>query len=65
MDALLSGKWIGLVAGLALGFAGAFGGIVAFIIVLVVGAAGLTIGLLVDGDIDASAIFPGRRRGDR
>ncbi len=65
MDALLSGKWLGLVFGMGLGFAGAFGGIVAFIIVLVVGAAGLFAGLLIDGDIDTGSLFSGRRRGDQ
>ena len=56
---------IGLIFGAALGFAGAFGGFSAFIIVLVVGAAGLLIGVLIDRDTDIRAFFGGdeaRRR---
>jgi uncharacterized membrane protein len=48
---------IGLAAGMALGFAGAFGGIVAFIIVLVVGAAGLGVGIWIDRSGDASDLL--------
>jgi uncharacterized membrane protein len=42
----------GLAAGMALGFAGYFGGFWAFLLVLVLGAAGLVIGLVVQGDLD-------------
>jgi hypothetical protein len=42
----------GLAAGMALGFAGYFGGFWAFLLVLVLGAAGLIVGLVVQGDLD-------------
>ncbi|MFD8509298.1 hypothetical protein ACFV2L_42310 [Streptomyces sp. NPDC059687] len=42
----------GLAAGMALGFAGYFGGFWAFLLVLVLGVAGLTVGLAVQGDLD-------------
>ncbi|MEU1664563.1 hypothetical protein ABZ547_13275 [Streptomyces sparsogenes] len=42
----------GLAAGMALGFAGYFGGFWAFLLVLVLGAAGLIAGLAVQGDLD-------------
>lgn len=42
----------GLAAGMALGFAGYFGGFWAFLLVLVLGATGLTVGLAVQGDLD-------------
>jgi uncharacterized membrane protein len=48
---------VGLAAGMALGFAGAFGGIVAFIIVLVVGAAGLAVGVWIDRSGDVSDLL--------
>lgn len=38
--------------GMALGFAGYFGGFWAFLLVLVLGAAGLIVGLVVQGDLD-------------
>jgi len=50
-----------MIVGLALGFAGAFGGFGAFIIVLVVGAAGLGVGALIDGRLDLSALTGGGR----
>ncbi|WP_202425619.1 hypothetical protein [Streptomyces sp. HUCO-GS316] len=42
----------GLAAGMALGFAGYFGGFWAFLLVLVLGAAGLLAGLVLQGDVD-------------
>ncbi|MGW2429736.1 hypothetical protein [Streptomyces sp. NPDC001640] len=41
----------GLAAGMALGFAGYFGGFWAFLLVLVLGAVGLTAGLALQGDL--------------
>ncbi|MEU2334743.1 hypothetical protein ABZ770_23215 [Streptomyces sp. NPDC006654] len=49
----------GLAAGMALGFAGYFGGFWAFLLVLVLGTAGLVVGLVVQGDLDVRS---GRRR---
>lgn len=42
----------GLAAGMALGFAGYFGGFWAFLLVAVLGGAGLFVGLVLRGDID-------------
>jgi len=52
---------LGLLSGLALGFAGAFGGFGAFLIVLILGAAGLGVGRWLDGQLDLSALI-GRDR---
>ena len=51
----------GLLAGLVLGVAAAFGGFVAFLIVLVLGAIGLIIGRVLDGQLDLNAVL-GRGR---
>ncbi|HYH33002.1 MAG TPA: hypothetical protein VD903_21735 [Pseudonocardia sp.] len=51
----------GLLAGLALGLAGAFGGLGAFLIVLVLGALGLIVGRVLDGQLDLNAVL-GRGR---
>lgn len=61
----MSATAIGLGFGLALGFAGAFGGFVAFLIVLVLGAAGLVAGLWLDGKLDLSALTARRQDADR
>lgn len=45
----------GLAAGMALGFAAYFGGFWAFLLVLVLGAAGLVVGLVLQGDLDVRA----------
>lgn len=55
------GEWsmntatVGLAAGMALGFAAYFGGFWAFLLVLVLGAAGLVVGLVLQGDLDVRA----------
>ncbi|MFC4950204.1 hypothetical protein [Pseudonocardia sp. GCM10023141] len=51
----------GLLAGLILGAVGAFGGFSAFLITLVVGALGLVIGRVLDGELDLSGML-GRGR---
>lgn len=51
----------GLLAGLILGAAGAIGGFSAFLIALVVGALGLVIGRVLDGELDVSNLL-GRGR---
>lgn len=58
----MSATMLGLLFGIALGFAGAFGGFGAFLIVLVVGAAGLVVGRVIDGELDVNAILAGRGR---
>lgn len=50
---------VGLTAGMALGFAGYFGGFWAFLLVAVLGAAGLVLGLVLQGDVD---VFSRRQR---
>lgn len=50
---------VGLAAGMALGFAGYFGGFWAFLLVAVLGAAGLVLGLVLQGDAD---VFTRRQR---
>ncbi|MHA6759700.1 hypothetical protein ACXKR8_015310 [Streptacidiphilus sp. PAMC 29251] len=54
---------IGLLAGMALGFAGYFGGFWAFLLVTVMGVAGLVTGLALDGSLDLGALV--RARGGR
>ena len=51
----------GLLTGLVLGVAGAFGGFNAFLIVLVLGALGLLVGRVLDGQLDLNALL-GRGR---
>ncbi|MGX1887787.1 hypothetical protein [Streptomyces sp. NPDC055287] len=48
----MSRAMVGLIAGMALGFAGYFGGFGAFLLVLGLGAAGLVVGRLVEGDLE-------------
>ncbi|MFE2709278.1 hypothetical protein ACFXI6_25355 [Streptomyces mirabilis] len=49
---MMNAATTGLAAGMALGFAGYFGGFWAFLLVLVLGAAGLIVGFAVQGDLD-------------
>lgn len=58
----MSTSTVGLLAGLLLAIAAAVGGFGAFIIALVLGAAGYAIGGHFDGELDLSALL-GRRRG--
>lgn len=53
---------VGLAFGTAVGFAGAFGGVGAFLIVLVLGTAGLLAGRALMGDLDFRELLGGRRR---
>ncbi|WP_035794351.1 hypothetical protein [Kitasatospora mediocidica] len=48
----MSLAFIGMVAGMALGFAGYFGGFAAFLLVAVLGAGGFVAGRLLEGDLD-------------
>ncbi|MET9622207.1 hypothetical protein ABZZ37_15740 [Streptomyces sp. NPDC006464] len=54
---------VGLIAGMALGFAAYFGGFWAFLLVLALGAVGLVVGLLAEGDLEPGYFV--RRRGDQ
>jgi hypothetical protein len=56
---------IGLAVGIALGFAGAFGGFGAFVLVAALGAAGLIVGLVAEGELDLTPYLGGRSRGGR
>ena len=47
----------GLLAGLLLGVAGASGGFVAFIIALVLGAIGLVVGRVLDGELVVGGVL--------
>lgn len=51
----------GLLAGLVLGVTAAFGGFPAFVITLVLGAVGLLVGRVLDGQLDLNALL-GRGR---
>ncbi|GAA5022374.1 hypothetical protein [Streptomyces siamensis] len=50
---------VGLAAGMSLGFAGYFGGFWAFLLVAALGAVGLVVGLVLQGDMD---VFARRQR---
>ncbi|MEU2741072.1 hypothetical protein ABZ656_38490 [Streptomyces sp. NPDC007095] len=52
---MMNAATTGLATGMTLGFAGYFGGFWAFLLVLVLGAAGLVVGLVVQGDLDLHA----------
>ena len=52
----VSNSVLGLAVGLVLGVAGAFGGVPAFLIVLVLGAVGLLVGRLLDGQLDLDGL---------
>jgi hypothetical protein len=56
---------IGVASGFVLGFAGAFGGFGAFVLVAVLGAAGLIAGLFVEGNLDFTPDRGGRGRSRR
>lgn len=58
----MNGTTLGLAFGIALGFAGAFGGFGVFIIVLVVGVAGLVIGRVAEGKLDLGELTGRIRR---
>jgi hypothetical protein len=47
----------GLLAGLILGAAGSIGGFNAFLITVIVGALGLVIGLVLDGNLDIAGVL--------
>lgn len=54
-ECMMNAATTGLAAGMALGFAGYFGDFWAFLLVLVLGAAGLIVGLALQGDLDVRA----------
>ncbi|MGI9093701.1 MAG: hypothetical protein ACR2FF_09780 [Mycobacteriales bacterium] len=58
----MSPTQLGTLVGIALGFAGAFGGFSAFVIVLVLAAAGFILGRVIEGELDVDAVFGSRKR---
>ncbi|WP_047870890.1 hypothetical protein [Nocardiopsis sp. RV163] len=56
---------VGLAFGAVLGLAAAFGGFGAFLLVLVLGAAGFLAGRAYEGEIDLAELFTRRERGGR
>ena len=48
---------IGLIAGLLLGVAAAVGGLTGFLIAVVLGAFGLVVGRVIDGDLDLTSVL--------
>ncbi|MGH3916317.1 MAG: hypothetical protein ACRDTC_23350 [Pseudonocardiaceae bacterium] len=53
---------IGLFAGLLLALAGAAGGFGGFLLALVLGAVGLFVGRVLDGELDLSQVLSGKGR---
>lgn len=53
---------LGLLYGLALGLAAAFGGTAEFLLVLVLGAAGLFVGRVLDGAVDVTEYLGDKAR---
>ena len=53
---------IGLLTGLILGVAGAIGGVSGFLLALVLGAIGLLVGRVLDGELDLGQILSGKGR---
>jgi hypothetical protein len=53
---------IGLLTGLILGLAGVIGGFTGFLLTLVLGAIGLFVGRVLDGEIDIGHVFSGKGR---
>ncbi|MFJ5997085.1 hypothetical protein [Streptomyces sp. NPDC092370] len=56
---------VGLIAGMALGFAAYFGSFWAFVLVLGLGAVGLVVGRLTEGDLEPGDFVRRRDRQDR
>ncbi|MGH3937165.1 MAG: hypothetical protein ACRDTG_00800 [Pseudonocardiaceae bacterium] len=53
---------VGLLTGLILGLAGAVGGFGGFLFALVLGAVGLLVGRMLDGELDIGQVFSGKGR---
>jgi len=53
---------IGLLTGLILGLAGVIGGFSGFLIALVLGAIGLLVGRVLDGELDIGQVLSGKGR---
>ncbi len=53
---------IGLLTGLILGLAAVIGGFPGFLLALVLGAIGLVVGRVLDGELDLSQVLSGKGR---
>lgn len=60
----MSSAQIGLVAGMGMGLAAIIGGFPGFLLVVALGAIGLIVGKVVDGEVDLNSIG-GRKGRDR
>ncbi|MBT2511785.1 hypothetical protein J7I98_39690 [Streptomyces sp. ISL-98] len=58
----MSRATVGLLAGMALGFAAYFGGFWAFLLVAALGAVGLAVGRVLEGDLEVSDFVRSRDR---
>ncbi|WP_153505804.1 hypothetical protein [Cumulibacter manganitolerans] len=58
----MSSAQIGLVAGMALGLAAIVGGFAGFLLVAALGAIGLVLGRVVDGELDLGSMTRGKGR---
>lgn len=58
----MSKTLIGLAIGLLLGTVWAFGGFGHFVLVIVIGAIGLVIGLILDGKLDVGDYIPASKK---
>lgn len=58
----MSTATVGLMVGMALGFAGYFGGFWAFLLVAALGAVGLVVGRVLQGDVDVGGFVRARDR---
>ncbi|MDQ4102311.1 MAG: hypothetical protein M3186_00825 [Actinomycetota bacterium] len=52
----------GLLTGLILGLAGAIGGFTGFLLTVVLGAIGLLVGRVLDGELDLGQVLSGKGR---
>lgn len=61
----MSSAQIGLIAGMALGLAAIVGGFAGFLLVAALGAIGLVLGRVVDGELDLGSVTRGNKGRDR
>ncbi|WP_106847892.1 hypothetical protein [Blastococcus sp. Marseille-P5729] len=61
----MSSAQIGLIAGMALGLAAIVGGFAGFLLVAALGAIGLVLGRVVDGELDLGSVTRGSKGRDR
>jgi hypothetical protein len=59
---MMNATTLGLLAGLILGLAAVIGGFSGFLLTLVLGAIGLLVGRVLDGELDLSQVFSGKGR---